>query len=357
MNQLFKNNISWPTVQSIVQGTHYLLNQMIVSANSRTNIQKGDPKVGGHSSASTSAVHILGALHLIVRNGFDFIANKPHTSPTDHAYHYLLNLFFDQKDQPLSISQAKRAMACLRAFPTSDFPHVFQSYHSHYDPDHYHFIPSGTVGIPPVALAYLALLYEYLKDQGYGNVPSAHFWALIGDSEFREGSLFEAIPDIAERELGTVTWVIDYNRQSLDGHRTTHPSIGTDDKRMEQTFLANGWDVIQVRHGEKRLKWFQEPDGKLFQNFFEKELSDLEFQILLQIKDASQSRKFILQKSSQLKSFLQSMGDEDLMTAIQDVGGHDLPILTKALMDSKKDQKKPCCIIAHTIKGWGFANG
>ena len=58
--------------------------------------------------------------------------------------------------------------------------------------------------------------------------------------------MFEAVPDFAERGLGSLTWIIDYNRQSLDGHRVPYSPMGTDDKRIEKTFLANGWDVLQV---------------------------------------------------------------------------------------------------------------
>ena len=42
----------------------------------------------------------------------------------------------------------------LRAFPTAEMPHVFQSYHAAADADNYHFLPSGAVGIPPVVGAY-----------------------------------------------------------------------------------------------------------------------------------------------------------------------------------------------------------
>ena len=338
---------------SIVQGILYLLNQMIFLANSRKNVQKGDPKVGGHSSASASCLHILGALHLFVRSGFDFIANKPHASPTDHSYHYLLNLLLDKQGNPLSEEDSRKAMEGLRAFPSETQPYVFQSYHSHYDPDHHHFLPSGTVGIPPVVLGYLALAYKYLADHGY-SVPPAHFWALIGDSEFREGSLFEAMPDLAEREVGSLTWMIDYNRQSLDGHRSTHVDIGTDDKRIEKTFLANGWEVVQVRHGKKRQAVFKKKGGKLFQNFLENEISDIETQILIQLQDSQQIRKFLLKKQPTLKSFLSLVKDSELFDVVKDLGGHDMEVLVQALKDSKKNLKKPTCLIIHTIKGWGL---
>ncbi len=350
-NQILKK-LDWSVLNSITKGAHYLLNQMIVQANA-TPVDKGEPKVGGHSSACTSALHILGALHLVVRKGYDFIANKPHASPTDHSYHYLLNLFFHKDGTLFSDQEAEKAMYGLRSFPSKSLPHVFQSYHSHYDSDHYNFLPSGTVGIPPVVSGYLALAFNYLKDQGY-DVPPSHFWSLIGDSEFREGSLFEAIPDLAERKLGSVTWIIDYNRQSLDGHRFTPSHLESDAQRIEKTFLANGWDVIQVLHGEKRLELFKKSGGKLFQNFLEDQLSDWNLQILLQISDMAKARQFILNQSKELTDFLKEISDEELKIALQDLGGHDLKILTQALFDSKKNTEKPCAIIAHTIKGWGL---
>ena len=346
------SKLDWPVVESIAQGVHYLFNQMIVQANSRPS-EKGEPKVGGHSSACASALHILGALHLIVRKGYDFIANKPHASPTDHSYHYLLNLLFHKDGTSFSDSEAENVMYGLREFPSENRPHVFQSYHSHYDSDHYNFLPSGTVGIPPVVLGYLALAFNYLRDQGY-DVPPSHFWSLIGDSEFREGSLFEAIPDLAERKVGSVTWIIDYNRQSLDGHRFTPTHLESDSKRIEKTFTANGWDVIQVVHGSKRLEVFKKPEGDKFKNFLENKLSDWSLQILLQITHMKDARKFILQHDSSMKSFLEKISDKDLDIVLHDLGGHDLKILTQALLDSKKDTEKPCAIIAHTIKGWGL---
>ena len=81
------------TLDQITSRALYLAAQMIHLANHRKNKEKGDPKVGGHVAACASDLHIMGALHLIVKSGFDYIANKPHASPIDHAYNYLLGLF------------------------------------------------------------------------------------------------------------------------------------------------------------------------------------------------------------------------------------------------------------------------
>ncbi|MBY0314295.1 MAG: pyruvate dehydrogenase [Bdellovibrionales bacterium] len=328
---------------------------MIYQANHRSDKMKGDPKIGGHSLASSSALHILGALHLVVKTGFDHIANKPHASPADHSYNYLLDLFFKPDGTRFTQDEKNIAMKGLRAYPTEEQPFVFQSYHSTYDADHHNFFPSGTVGIPPVNAGYLALAYRFAKDHGY-NVPDAHFWCLIGDSEFREGSLFEATPDFAERELGALTWIVDYNRQSLDGHRIINREImnGTDADRIERTMAANGWEVIQVRHGQKREKLFKSKNGDAFKNFLEKELDDYTLQALLLMKDPKALAKEMTSRFSQLKAFLKDVSDTDLYEALRDFGGHDIQLLTEAFEKSKKSTRRPTIVIAHTLKGWGL---
>ena len=67
----------------------------------------------------------------------------------------------------------------LRSF-SKDGEHVFQSYHAEADPDSFHFLPSGSVGIPPVASVYLALAHRYAKSHGF-DIPQPHFWSLMGD--------------------------------------------------------------------------------------------------------------------------------------------------------------------------------
>lgn len=341
-------------LNSISVRAHYLATQMIYQANHRADKEKGDPKIGGHASASASSLHIMGALHLLVKTGFDHIANKPHASPTDHSYNYLLDLFLKKDLSKFSIEDCNTAMMGLRKFSSEGEP-VFQSYHSVFDPDHHNFFPSGTVGIPPVMAGYLALAYRFAKEHGY-KVPDAHFWAVCGDSEFREGSMYEAIPDFAEREIGNLTWIVDYNRQSLDGHRITNKKImdGTDATRIEKTMLANGWEVIQVMHGHKRQSLFKRPGGEVFKNFLENELEDYEFQSLLLVKDMKALKKGIVKEHPNMKKFIEAVTDQELYEALRDLGGHDILALADAMNQSKKNLRRPTLIIAHTLKGWGL---
>ena len=342
------------TLDRIAERAHYLATQMIFQANNRTDKDKGDPKIGGHQSASASALHIMGALHLVVKSGFDHIANKPHASPTDHSYNYLLDLFLKSDLSKLSEDEKNTAMMGLRKYSKNGEP-VFQSYHSTYDSDHHNFFPSGTVGIPPVQAGYLALAYRFAKEHNY-EVPDAHFWALSGDSEFREGSMYEAVPDFADREIGNVTWMVDYNRQSLDGHRIVNQKImqGTDADRIEKSMAANGWEVIQVRHGSKRLALFKKPGGDVFKNFLEKELYDYELQALLLVQDMKALKKGMSKEHPNLKKFLDTVTDEELYEGLRDFGGHDIIQIAEAMLKSKESKRQPTIIIVHTLKGWGL---
>jgi len=125
-------NIKPEILDSIARRAHYLTTQMIWQANHRSDKEKGDPKVGGHPAGCASALHITGALHLLVKSSFDHIANKPHASPVDHSYNYLLDILLNKDLSKLTQEEADQAMHGLRKFSDGS-QHVFQSYHSAYE--------------------------------------------------------------------------------------------------------------------------------------------------------------------------------------------------------------------------------
>lgn len=355
-------------LDSVTRRAFAQMQHMIWIANHRKDKRPGDPKVGGHPASCASSMHLLAGLHLWVREPQDYVCCKPHASPVDHALHHLLELQRrvppasrpgTEKGDWLTEDQAKAAMHCLRKMATPENPDVFQSYHARSDPDSYHFLPSGSVGIPPVVSVYLALAYDYARDHGW-NVPAgAHFWSLIGDSEFREGSLLEALPDVAERQLGNVTWIIDYNRQNLDGTRIPNERTlkGADCDRIERTASANGWNVVQLRHGSFRKQLFVRENGDALRELFEAALSDHEYQDLLFSRDADRIRRRAAALVPRTEALLGSLGDDEVLHAFEDLGGHDMREVVAALSESRRDLDVPTLLIAHTVKGWGLACG
>ncbi len=335
----------------------YYSTQMIHQANNRSDALKGDPKVGGHPAACASSTHILGALHLLVREPQDYFSIKPHASPMDHAYSHLLGLFFHPDGIPFTQELAKRVMFNLRKFKDPENPDqepVFQSYHAVWDPDSFHYLPSGSVGIPPVVSAYLALAYRFALHHGFDIPKGTHFWSLTGDSEFREGSLAECIPDAAERGLHNVTWIIDYNRQNLDGTRIINEEgfHGTDSNRIEAMAKANGWNVIQARHGGRRESFFKKPGGENFRKILEK-LSDYELQALLLRRDGEITKNRFLELDPKLKPLFTKLNSTQVLELLEDLGGHDIELLVE-IYKNCRTSKQPTLVIAHTIKGWGL---
>lgn len=343
--------------ETIARRALYYSTQMIHQANQRDDAMKGDPKIGGHQAACASSTHILGALHLMVREPQDYFAIKPHASPMDHSYSHLLQLFYHRDGSLFSEAEAKKIMLRLRAFMDPLDPNAepaFQSYHAVWDPDSHNYFPSGSVGIPPVVSAYTALAYRFAASHGFDVPKNTHFWSLMGDSEFREGSLAEAMPDIAERELGNVTWIVDYNRQNLDGTRIVNEEgfHGTDADRIGRMATANGWHVIQLRHGRKRQAFFNKAGGEELQKVLEK-LSDFELQALLLKRDGKVIRTRFIDLAPGLRNKLLRFTDAEMVEFLEDMGGHDMQLLAEAFT-SCRTSKRPTLVVAHTIKGWGL---
>lgn len=341
----------------IIERAHAHAMTMIYLANHRDDIEKGDPKVGGHPTASSSALHILSTLHLFVRNPHDFMASKPHSSPADHALHYLLRNFFEnQHSTRMSDEKSRLAMSHLRHFSSTGEP-VFQSYHSIFDPDNWNYLPSGSVGIPPVNAVYLAHAFRMAEKHGWEIPKDAHFWCLMGDAEYREGSLAEVLPEVSERGLGNVTWIVDYNRQSLDGHRILNEEAlgGKDSDRIVKTALANGWDSEQLRHGRFRKEVFSRGSGgESLQNVLETALSDYEFNSLLAGMDAKKILEAVGRYDKGAQKFLGELSESDVKRFWSDLAGHDVPTLIEAFEEAKKDPDKPVLYVIHTLKGWNL---
>ncbi|MFM2153194.1 MAG: hypothetical protein RL199_1629, partial [Pseudomonadota bacterium] len=341
----------------VVRRALVLAVRMIDEANHRDDVLEGDPKVGGHPAACASCAHIFGALQLVSAGPFDTFAVKPHASPMNHAFNFLLGTFREPGTKRwLSYAESQRVMSRLRQYSFDGGP-VFQSYHAESDPDGWGYFPTGSVGIPPVVSMYTALGYRYATHHGHEVPQGAHHWSLIGDSEFREGSLLEAMPEAAERELSNVTWIVDYNRQNLDGARQPNDRGlgGTDADRIFRTAEANGWHAIHVRHGGERLAAFAKSGGDRLRDVLENGFSDFEFQTLLFKRDGAITRERLIAKDATLGAFLKAWDDAGVQRLFANLGGHDLRELTKTF-ELCRQSNKPTLVVAHTIKGWHLSN-
>lgn len=350
------SSLNFSVLNKICDRAYFMALRMIDIANNRPNVEKGEPKVGGHPSACASSQHILAAIHLVLREPEDYFAFKPHISPMDHALNCLLHNFRGSNNELFSEEDRKLAMQHLRHYSREGHP-VFQSYHAESDPDGFRYFPSGSVGIPPVNALYTSLGYQFAKDHKFEINEDPTFWCVMGDSEFREGSLHEAMPDAGERQLGNLVWIVDYNRQNLDGTRVLNEKAlgGSDADRIVKLAEANGWEGIKLKHGKLREKAFKKPGGEELKRVLDEEFTDFEYQAVLAANQPTLTRKVLGEKSTKLKNWLKDYTDEQVQELFNNLGGHDLESLVEVLSAAKKDRTRPTLIVVYTIKGYGLS--
>jgi pyruvate dehydrogenase E1 component len=169
----------------------------IVDAANRERDTGDGVKVGGHQSSSASLVTAMTALYFAHLDANDRVSVKPHASPVFHAIQYLLG------GLDRSYLTTLRRRGGLQSYPSRTK-----------DPDRVDF-STGSVGLGAAAPLFAAATRRYVDDH-FGARDRSRFVALIGDAELDEGNVWEAVADPATQGLGTVMWIVDFNRQSLD---------------------------------------------------------------------------------------------------------------------------------------------
>ena len=201
--------------------------------------EKGEVKVGGHQASSASMVSIITALYFHALRPQDRVAVKPHASPVFHAMQYLMG------------NQTREKLENFRGFGGA------QSYPSRTkDIDDVDF-STGSVGLGVAITAFASIMQDYIAAKGWGrDVDPGRMVALVGDAELDEGNIYETLQEGWKNDLRNTWWIIDYNRQSLDG--IVHEGLF---RRVEKIFEAFGWDVVRVKYGHLQRAAFTEKGG------------------------------------------------------------------------------------------------
>ena len=227
------------TLDRIQRRLLWLAVRMVDHANRERVAPVGDMaiKVGGHQASSASMVSIMTALWFGHLRSDDKVAVKPHASPVYHSIKYLTG------ELDRSYLTRLREVGGLQAYPSRTK-----------DPDVADF-STGSVGLGAVAPLFAAMTRRYVDAHFERDGPREHparFIALVGDAELDEGNIWEAIADPSLQGLGSVMWVVDVNRQSLD-------RVIPDQKikKLIEFFDGAGWHVIEAKYGrlhERRLR-------------------------------------------------------------------------------------------------------
>lgn len=289
-------------------------------------------KVGGHQASCASLATVLSALYFSVLRPEDRIAVKPHASPVFHAIQYL---FGHQTREKL---ERFRALGGAQSYPsrTKDVDDVDFS--------------TGSVGLGVAMTLFSSIVQDYvrLKNLGDGKRPTGRMVALVGDAELDEGNIFEALLEGWKHDVRNLWWVIDYNRQSLDGV-VNDRLFG----RVAEMFELVGWRVVTLKYGKLLETAFAQPDGAHLRDWIDACPNSLYSALVF--KGGAGWREALTRDLNQypgVRRILEQHDDASLHRLMTNLAGNDMQAVVDAFENVTDDT--PTCFIAYTIKGQGL---
>jgi len=316
-------------LKTIEQRLLWLSHWMIHNANHLRSKEDGI-KVGGHQASSASMVSIMTALYFSALKSEDRVAVKPHASPIFHAMQYLMG--------NLDVERMKnfRGYGGVQSYPsrTKDVDDVDFS--------------TGSVGLGVAITAFASLVQDFITAKRWGvDAPMGRMVALIGDAELDEGNVYEALQEGWKNDLRNCWWIIDYNRQSLDG--IVREGLFA---RVEQIFEAFGWDVVRVKYGALQRAAFAEPGGSRLRDWIDA-CPNQEYAALTYQGGAVWRKRLMddLGDQGDVTRLIERRSDDELAELMENLGGNC--VATMAETFAAIDHDRPSCFLAYTIKGWG----
>jgi len=317
-------------LKSMEQRLLWLSSWIVHNANHLRPKEDGDVKVGGHQASCASMVSIMTALYFHTLRPEDRVAVKPHASPVFHAMQYMMG------------NQTREKLENFRGFGGA------QSYPSRTkDVDDVDF-STGSVGLGVAITAFASLMQDYLEAKTWaGKRPLGRMIALVGDAELDEGNVYECLQEGWKHDLRNTWWVIDYNRQSLDG--VVHEGLW---EKIDAIFKAFGWRTVVLRHGVLQRAAFEEPGGEALKAWIQS-CPNADYSALTYQGGAAWRKRLLddIGDQGDVTSLLEKRSDEELSALMNNLGGQCVETLTDAF-DSITDDR-PTVFLAYTIKGWG----
>ncbi|MDC1001379.1 transketolase [Alphaproteobacteria bacterium] len=324
-----KHHIDFAKLRQVEARLLWLSHWMIHHAN-HLRQNDGDIKVGGHQASSASMVSILTALYFAALRPEDRVAVKPHASPLFHAMQYLMG------NLNLELLKNFRGYGGAQSYPsrTKDADDVDFS--------------TGSVGLGVAMTSFASLMQDYVSAKLWGNnVKLGRMVALMGDAELDEGNIYECLQEGWKHNLRNTWWVIDYNRQSLDG--IIHEGLW---EHAEKIFTAYGWDVIRLKYGVLQRAAFDEPGGKKLKDWID-DCPNQDYAALTYMGGKVWRERLLndLGDQDDFTEFLDRRSDDELGCLMENLGGNCVETMAKEFAEI--NHNRPVCFLAYTIKGWG----
>jgi len=287
-------------------------------------------KVGGHQASSASLVSILTALYFHALRPEDRVAVKPHAAPVFHAIQYLMG------NLDRARMEAFRGFGGVQSYPsrTKDVDDVDFS--------------TGSVGLGVAITTFASLVQDFVAAKPWGaDLGLGRMVALAGDAELDEGNIYEALQEGWKNGLRNCWWIVDYNRQSLDG--IVREGLFA---RIEKIFDAFGWDVVRVKYGALQREAFKERGGEKLRDWIDR-CPNAEYAALTFMGGAVWRRRLLDELGDQgdVTHLIDARSDAQLAALMENLGGNCVETMAAAF--DAVDHDRPTCFLAYTIKGWG----
>jgi pyruvate dehydrogenase E1 component len=316
-------------LKTIEQRLLWLSHWMIHNAN-HIRPKADGIKIGGHQASSASMVSIMTALYFSALKPGDRVAVKPHASPVFHAMQYLMG------------NQTREKMENFRGFGG------VQSYPSRTkDVDDVDF-STGSVGLGVGITALASMVQDFITAKDWGqDARTGRMVALAGDAELDEGNIYEVLQEGWKNDLRNTWWIIDYNRQSLDG--IVREGLF---ERIEKIFDAFGWDVVRVKYGTLQRAAFEEPGGEALRAWIDA-CPNQQYSALTYMGGAVWRQHLMddLGDQGDVSALIGRRSDDELAQLMENLGGNCVE--TMADVFASIDHDRPVCFLAYTVKGWG----
>ncbi|MBD9539128.1 transketolase [Ensifer sp. ENS04] len=285
-------------------------------------------KTGGHQASCASVVSIMTALYFSALRPEDRVAVKPHAAPVFHAMHYLMG------------RQTREKLENFRGFGGA------QSYPSRTkDVDDVDF-STGSVGLGVGITALASIVQDFVRAKQWGEGKIGRMVALVGDAELDEGNVYETLQEGWKNDLRNCWWIIDYNRQSLDG--IVREGLF---ERVEKIFDAFGWDVVGVKYGVLQRAAFAEPGGEKLRDWIDG-CSNQDYAALTFMGGAVWRKRLAddLGDQGDVSALIDRRSDAELSALMENLGGNCVETMAETF--AAIDHDRPTCFLAYTIKGW-----
>ena len=191
----------------------------------------------GHPTSSLSAVELMAALWFDGHYHYDpidpkyifndrMIFSKGHAAPLLYALYHVADWIAYEE-----LLTLRKFTSRLEGHPTPELPWVD--------------VATGSLGQGLSVGIGMALGIKLQMKQGQNLTHEPNVYVLMGDSEFSEGQIYEALQVASEYKLNNLIGILDVNRLGQRGETM----LGWDIKTYEKRVASFGWNTIVIENG------------------------------------------------------------------------------------------------------------